>query len=69
MPERWTRAMPCENGIERKGELQIAIDDRNKIVLLTPPGDAAVLDAKQIHALKQALTEAQIEATYRAGGR
>lgn len=69
MPERWTRAMPCEDGIERKGVLQVAIDDRNKVVLLTPPGNAAVLGATQIHALKQALTEAQIEATYRAGGR
>jgi hypothetical protein len=68
-PERWMRAMPCEDGADRPRELRVFISDRNRVVLNTPPGEMASLDAKQIHALKQLLTEAQIEATYRTGGR
>lgn len=68
MPERWMRTMPCEDGADRPRELRIFISEKNKVVLHTPPGEMAALSAKQIHAFKQLLIEAQIEATYRTGG-
>jgi len=69
MSDRWTRAMRCDDASGRRRELRVFISDTNKVVLHAPPGEMAALDVKQMHALRQLLTEAEIEATFRTGGR
>lgn len=66
MSERWTREIPSENHSGRARALVVFLTDRNRVAVHAP-GETAIIHPSQVQALKQALTEAQVEAMNRGG--
>lgn len=65
MAERWVRASPCRDGVGRTRGLQVVVTDDNAIGLVSPPGEIAILQPREVRNLQQLLTSAVIEATHR----
>ena len=67
MPEQWARIVNCHDlaGRPRQLVVTLADDGTHDIFLKTPAGEVGRLDPSQIQDVKQALTDAQVEAIHR----
>lgn len=61
----WARAIPCEDGSGRQRDLTVYLSRDARVVVSAPPGESGILDPRAVEALKQALTDAQVEAIHR----
>lgn len=68
MQERWAIQVPCHDHAGRERQATVTITDDNQVALIVPAGDAAVWHPVDLNRLKQALTDAQVEAIHRRGG-
>ncbi|WP_460390936.1 hypothetical protein [Actinophytocola sediminis] len=61
------REVSCRDGAGREKKFRIFISAQHDVVLAAPPGEVAILEPRVIDAMKQGLTDAQIEAIRRRG--
>jgi len=61
VPVRKDRLVSCRDIVGRRREI-IVFADRSRIVLVTPPGETAVLTPTEVVRLRAALHDAAVEA-------
>ncbi len=64
MVDRWARTVRCQDFAGRLRHLLVIVTDRG-IGLVAPAGESAFVGIEDIAAVKQALTEAHLEAMHR----
>lgn len=68
MQEQWERTIPCRDRAGRQREAKVLVTDSAQVVFIAPPGEAAMFHPGDVNRIKQALTDAQMEAVHRRGG-
>lgn len=66
MDGEWSRTVGCEDRAGREKSLLVYLSEKSgRIVIQAPPGEVAVITLTGGTALKQAITDAQLEASHR----
>lgn len=66
MTERWERHVACSDGIGRDRSATLSISDKDRVVMVPPPGEGVVFTLEQLAALRLAIDSAVVELQRRA---